>query len=56
MKKIIKELANIIQDEIDNKNGINQIGFTATQMQEISDFAKSLSRSGLFIPYPLKNR
>ena len=56
MNKLIKELANIIQDEIENKNVTTQISLTSNQIQEINEFARGLSRSSPFFPYPLKNR
>ena len=57
MNKITRELANILQDQIDNQTvEIQNNGLSAEQAEEIQKFARSLSRNSPFFPYPLKGR
>lgn len=56
MNKFTKEIANILQDQIDNKPyEFAQSGLNQEQLEEINKFARGYSRSGL-IPFPLKYR
>ena len=56
MNKFTKEIANILQAQIDNQPcEIHQSGLTLEQIEEINKFARGYSRSGWF-PYPLKGR
>ena len=56
MNKYTKEIANILQAQIDNQPcEIQQSGFTQEQMEEINKFARGYNRSALF-PFPLKTR
>lgn len=57
MNKITREIANILQIQIDNEalefqNG----GLSAEQTEEILKFARSISRNGFGFPFPLKSR
>jgi hypothetical protein len=57
MDKFTKEIANILQAQIDNTDCIKQSnGLTNEQLQEISNFARGFDKLGGFFPYPLKNR
>ncbi|GKS61378.1 hypothetical protein YTPLAS21_08360 [Candidatus Nitrosocosmicus sp.] len=57
MNKITREIANILQDQIDNQTvEIQNNGLSAEQAEEIQKFARSLSRNSPFFPYPLKGR
>ena len=56
MNKITKEIANILQSQIDNQSvEVQNSGLTGDQIDEIKRFASSYTKSG-FIPYPLKGR
>ena len=56
MNKFTKEIANILQAQIDNiPSEIQQSGLTLDQMEEINKFARGYNRSGL-IPFPMKIR
>ena len=56
MNKFTKEIANILEAQIDNKPyDSQQSGLTLEQVEEITKFASGYSRSG-FIPFPLKAR
>ena len=56
MDKFTKEIANILQAQIDNQPyEIQQSGFTQEQIEEINKFARGYSRSALY-PFPLKTR
>ncbi|HKR74655.1 MAG TPA: hypothetical protein VJR94_11165 [Candidatus Nitrosocosmicus sp.] len=57
MNKITREIAHILQKQIDNDavefhNG----GLSAEQNEEILKFARSVSRNGFGFPFPLKSR
>lgn len=57
MNKITREIANILQNKIDNEAlEIQNNGLSAEQTEEILKFARSLSRNSPFFPYPLKGR
>lgn len=56
MNKITKEIANILQSQIDNQSfDFQSSGLTVEQIDEIKKFASSYTRSG-FVPFPLKAR
>lgn len=56
MNKFTKEIANILEAQIDNKPyDLQQSGLTLEQIEEINKFASKYSRSG-FGFYPLKSR
>ena len=56
MDKFTKEIANILQAQIDNQPyETQQRGFTQEQIEEINKFARGYSRSALY-PFPLKTR
>jgi hypothetical protein len=55
MDKFTKEIAYILQAQIDNQPYETQSGFTQEQIEEINKFARGYSRSGFF-PFPLKGR
>jgi hypothetical protein len=56
MNKFTKEIANILENQIDNNpHEVSQSGLTHEQIEEITKFARGYSRSGL-IPFPLKAR
>ncbi len=56
MNKFTKEIANILEAQIDNKPyEIQQNGLTLDQIEEITNFASGYNRSGWPI-YPLKQR
>ena len=56
MNKFTKEIANILEAQIDNQPcDIQQSGLTLEQVQEITKFARGYSRSG-WTPFPLKAR
>jgi len=57
MNKITREIADILQNKIDNEAlEIQNNGLSAEQTEEILKFARSLSRNSPFFPYPLKGR
>ena len=57
MNKITKEIANILQSQIENENAeIQNSVLSADQTQEVLKFARSFSRNSPFFPYPLKGR
>ena len=57
MNKITREIANILQNKIDNEAlEIQNKGLSAEQTEEILKFSKSFSRSSPFFPFPLKAR
>jgi len=56
MNKFTKEIANILEAQIDNKPyDLQQSGLTLEQIEEINKFASKYTRSG-FGWFPLKNR
>jgi hypothetical protein len=56
MNNITKEIANILEAQIDNKPyNFQQSGLTLEQIEEINKFASKYNRSG-FAPFPLKMR
>lgn len=56
MNKITKEIANILEAQIENRPyEIQQDGLTNEQLEEINKFASKYNRSG-FGPFPLKYR
>ncbi|HEX5186575.1 MAG TPA: hypothetical protein VFV86_06760 [Nitrososphaeraceae archaeon] len=56
MNKFTKEIANILQAQIDNQPyEVQQSGLTNDQLEEINKFARKYNRSG-FGPFPLKYR
>ena len=56
MNNITKEIANILEAQIDNKPyDLQQSGLTQEQIEEVNKFARKYSRSG-FGFYPLKSR
>jgi hypothetical protein len=56
MNNITKEIANILEAQIDNKPyNFQQSGLTQEQIEEVNKFASKYSRSG-FGFYPLKSR
>ena len=56
MNKLTKEIANILEAQIDNKPyEIIQSGLNQEQLEEINKFAGKYNRSG-FGPFPLKSR
>ncbi len=56
MNTFVKEIANILEAQIDNKPyNFQQSGLTLEQIEEVNKFASKYSRSG-FGFYPLKNR
>lgn len=56
MNKITKEIANILQNQIDNQSDdFQNSGLSAEQIAEIKKFASTYTRSG-FVPFPLKAR
>ncbi len=57
MNKFTKEIANILQAQIDNTPfEIQQSGLTLDQIEEITKFARGYSKSSGFFPFPLKGR
>ncbi|WP_161486275.1 hypothetical protein [Candidatus Nitrosocosmicus hydrocola] len=57
MNKITIEIANILQNQINNEDlEIQNGGLSAEQTEEILKFARSFSRNSPFFPYPLKGR
>ena len=56
MNKITKEIANILEAQIDNKPyEIVQSGLNQEQLEEINKFVGKYNRSS-FGPFPLKSR
>ena len=56
MNNITKEIANILEAQIDNKPyDLQQSGLTQEQIEEVNKFASKYNRSG-FGPFPLKYR
>ena len=56
MNNITKEIANILEAQIDNRPyDLQQSGLTQEQVEEINKFASKYNRSG-FGFYPLKAR
>ena len=56
MNTFVKEIANILEAQIDNKPyDFQQSGLTQEQVEEINKFASKYNRSG-FGFYPLKAR
>lgn len=57
MNKIIKELANMIDENIGNDaHQIHNTEFKDNHLDIIKQFISNYSKSGLFFPYPLKGR
>ena len=57
MNKVTKEIANILQSQIENETAnIGNSSLSAGQTEEILKFARSFSRNNPFFPYPLKGR
>ena len=57
MNKLTKEIANILQSQIENERvEIQNNSLSADQTEEVLKFARSFSRNSPFFPYPLKAR
>ena len=57
MNEFTKEIANILEAQIDNKSyDFQQSGLSPEQIEEINKFASKYNRSGWGFPYPLKQR
>ncbi|WP_172602066.1 hypothetical protein [Candidatus Nitrosocosmicus franklandus] len=56
MNKITKEIANILESQINKETyEIQNNGLSAQQQEEIAQFIKMFSKNGL-LPFPLKMR
>lgn len=57
MNQITKEIANILEAQIDNRPyEIQANGLSKEQLEEINKFASGYSKSSGFFPFPLKGR